>query len=315
VAEQLARANELLPLSAVTQSGLVASNDAHRLRAVPLFMLGDRTGFEAEVEELARYGEQLRSPYCQGLAVLWRAALAFLDGRFAEVEPLANEALGICSDDANFQNSWAGQMFHLHGETGRLDEIKPLVAAMVDQNPGLAAFRAALAYTHASLGELDDARRHFEVLAADDFDGVPRDLLWPASLGLMSEACVLLDDRIRAGALSGLFRRHAGLLVVAAGGSHCMGAVDRYLGMLASTDRRWAAAEGHFDAALELEEGLGSEPLTARTRHWYGRMLLARDGPGDRSKASELFSRSLETAERLGMEGLVIATRDLASVA
>ena len=63
-------------MAATVLRGLLASNDAHRLRAVPLFMLGDRTGFEAEVEEIARYGDELRSPYCQGLAALWGAGPA-----------------------------------------------------------------------------------------------------------------------------------------------------------------------------------------------------------------------------------------------
>ena len=198
VAEQLAVADQLATSTAVTPSGLLASTDAHRLRAAPLFVLGDVDGFRTELEEVARLGDQLHSPYCQGLAMQWRAALAFLEGRFADAQPLAGQALAICGEDENFKNSFAGQMFHLHSETGRLAAIKPMVAATVEHHPDLHPFRAALAFTHASLGEFDDARRQFDVLAVDDFAGVSRNVLWPNSLALMSEVCTVLDDRDRA---------------------------------------------------------------------------------------------------------------------
>ena len=314
VAEQLAVADRLRTSWAVTPSGLLASTDAHRLRAVPLFVLGDVDGFRAELEEVARLGDQLHSRYCQGLALQWRAALAFLEGRFADAQPLAAEALAIGGDDENFKNTFAGQLFHLHSETGRLAAIKPMVAATVEHNPGLHPFRAALAFTHASLGEVDDARHHFELLAADDFAGVSRNVLWPNSLALMSEVCTVLDDRDRARLLLDLFRPYSGLLVVFAGGSHCTGAVDRYLGMLATVLGRFSEAEAWFDAAIGLEERAGSPPLLARTRYWYARMLAASDGPADPSRASDLLAASLRTAESLGMAGLTAQIGALASI-
>ena len=76
VAEQLAVADRLRTSWAVTPSGLLASTDAHRLRAVPLFVLGDVDGFRAELDEVARLGDQLQSRYCRpGPAVAGRAGL------------------------------------------------------------------------------------------------------------------------------------------------------------------------------------------------------------------------------------------------
>jgi len=48
----------------------------------------------------------------------------------------------------------------------------------------------------------------------------------------------------------------------------------------------------------------GARPFVARTQHQYGRMLLARDGPGDREKALGLLTQALGTAKELGMERL-----------
>jgi len=304
VTEQLEIADRLGTSSAVTPSGLLASTDAHRLRAAPLFVLGDVEGFRAEMNEVARLGDQLHSRYYQGLALQWQAALAFLQGRFADAERLAAEALAIGGDDENFKNSWAGQLFHLHSETGRLAGIKPMLAATIEHNPGLHPFRAALAFAHASLGELDDARRQFDVLALDDFAGVSRNILWPNSLALMSEVCTVLDDADRARLLLDLFRPYSGLLVVFAGGSHCTGAVDRYLGMLATVLGRFPDAEAHFQAAVALEERVGSPALLARSRYWYGRMLISTGDPTDQSRGAELLATSLTAATALGMAGL-----------
>jgi tetratricopeptide (TPR) repeat protein len=320
VTELLDVADELSTSTAVTPSGLLASTDAHRLRAVPLLMLGDVEGFRAETEQLASFGDQLHSRFCKGMAQQWRAGLAFLEGRFADAEPLVNEALAVGQGDENFKNAWAGQMFFLHGETGRLEAVAPLVEATVEQNPGLDAFRAALAFTYAVLGRLDDARRQFEILAVDDFGGVSRNILWPNSLALLSEVCSVLEDRERAELLLELFRPYSRLLVVYAGGSHSSGAVDRYLGMLETVLGRFADAEAHLDSALALEDRVGSPPLLARTRYWYARMLLVRDDPGDRARACELLTASSNTAEALGMTGLVsdvdaLATRSTKELA
>lgn len=312
VTEQLEVANRLLNSSAVTPSGLPASIDAHRLRATPLFALGDVDGFGKEMEELAWVGEQLHNPYCLGLAKQWQAALALLEGDFASVEPLAGEAVAIAGDDENFKNSWVGQIFHLHSETGRLDQVKPLVSIMVDQHPGLQAFRAALAFAHASLGELDESRHHFQILASNDFSALSRNILWPATLSLLSEVCARLGDENHAQVLYDLLRPHGGLLVVVAGGSHSNGAADRYLGMLATVLQRWPEAEAHFEAAVELEAKARSAPLLGRTRYWYARMLLARDGVDDRIRAEDLLAQSLETARSLGMRGLMADTAALA---
>ena len=305
VTEQLEVADELCVSSAVTPSGLLASTDAHRLRAVPLLMLGEVEAFRAETAELASLGEQLHSRFCRGMALQWRAGVACLEGRFADAEPLVNEALAVGEGDENFRNAWAGQMFHLHGETGRLDAVVALVEATVEQSPGLHAFRAALAFTYAALARSDDARRQFEILALDDFGAVSRNILWPNSLALMSEVCSVLEDPARAEVLLELFRPYSGLLVVYAGGSHSSGAVDRYLGMLESVLGRFADAEAHLQAAAALEERVGAPPLLARTRYWYGRMLLAREHQGDRARASDLLRAAFGTAEALGMAGLL----------
>ena len=109
----------------------------------------------------------------------------------------------------------------------------------------------------------------------------------------------MLGDRDRAVLLLDLFRPYSGLLVVFAGGSHCTGAVDRYLGMLATVLGRFSEAEAWLDAAIGLEERAGSPPSWPAPAIGTRRMLATSDRPADPSRASDLLAASLRTPRRL----------------
>jgi class 3 adenylate cyclase len=83
------------------------------------------------------------------------------------------------------------------------------------------------------------------------------------------------------------------------------GPTSFYLGLLASSLRRWREAVGHFEDALEMCARLGSRPFTAYAQQAYADALLASGEPAARTKALELLARSLETGRELGMKALV----------
>jgi hypothetical protein len=66
----------------------------------------------------------------------------------------------------------------------------------------------------------------------------------------------------------------------------------------------WSTAEGHFEAALALEERMKAWPWLAHTRCEYAAVLLARGRPQDRVRAGELRGMALAAADRLGMARL-----------
>jgi hypothetical protein len=74
--------------------------------------------------------------------------------------------------------------------------------------------------------------------------------------------------------------------------------------LLAWTSSRAERAAAHFEDAIATNERIGALPWLAHTRHDYGRMLLRRDGPGDRGRAHELLTSAKELAEELGMDAL-----------
>jgi tetratricopeptide (TPR) repeat protein len=77
-----------------------------------------------------------------------------------------------------------------------------------------------------------------------------------------------------------------------------------FLGLLATTLRRWDDAEAHFQEALAMNTRLGARPWFAHTGLGYAEMLLARNLPGDARKAWDLLVGSQPIAEELGLGSL-----------
>jgi hypothetical protein len=141
----------------------------------------------------------------------------------------------------------------------------------------------------------------FEDFADDDLIPVPPPG-WREAIAYRSEVISALADAERAARLYEIARPYAGQMVESV--IVWPGAVDRYLGMLASTIGGFDQAEAHFQAALAMEAKIRSPPLVARTSFLYGRMLLARGGPGDDQKSADLLATSIDMAQRCGMAGL-----------
>ena len=134
-----------------------------------------------------------------------------------------------------------------------------------------------------------------------------------SSLAYQTEVAVALGGADRAARLYATFEPYREQVVIGGMGDGCMGAVDRYLGMLAAVAGRRAQAEAHYETALRIETGLRSPPLLARTRYWHGRMLIQLGGTADRGRAEELLVLSRDTAEWLGMAHLSAQARALLS--
>jgi hypothetical protein len=65
--------------------------------------------------------------------------------------------------------------------------------------------------------------------------------------------------------------------------------------------RAWDDAEAHFRTALRQAEELPHRPEQAHIRRFFARMLLERDGPGDRAEAAQLAAEAADLYRRMGM--------------
>ena len=82
-------------------------------------------------------------------------------------------------------------------------------------------------------------------------------------------------------------------------------------GISAACARNWAAAEGHYQTALEQAHEMPHRMAQADIRRWYAQMLLDRDESGDRDKAAELLTEAMARYRELGMPKHLAMTESL----
>jgi DNA-binding SARP family transcriptional activator/tetratricopeptide (TPR) repeat protein len=285
---------------------------AHHWRLLDLLEVGDGDGADREGDELVRLSAELRSPFYRRFAAHWRTVRAQLDGRLDETERLAEEALAIArgAEDGSALQFYAAQIAFVRAEQGRSAELVDTVAEVAQQNPAMPVWRAALTTIRCEAGFETEARRELDQLARDGFAAFPRDVFWLTAMTHLADTAASLDDAACAGELYELLAPYRDRNVLA-GDALCWGPVSHYLGLLATTLRRWDAAAAHFEDALAMSARLRARGSLAHIRQAYGAMLLERGRPGDAQRGRELIGEALATAQELGMGRLIrIASRD-----
>lgn len=278
---------------------------ASRMRAIARLVTGDRPGFDADLDGAERQARERNDQIVLGMLGLWRANQALLDGRFEDVEAHAARHRGVWNDSPSHGAGYLLQLAALRHEQGRIAEMVPALAGVIagahasgeDRRLGATGLsHAFLSFAHLSCKDAATAGQHYREAARIDVRQWQRPLL----LSYVAELSIALRDTAAAPGLYEHLLPNRNQILASGIAPCCPGAVDRYLGILAMVMRRWKEAETHFRVALDMESGLQAPPLVARTQHWYGRMLLERNTPGDREQARKLLSMALETATRLG---------------
>ncbi|MGH7894877.1 MAG: hypothetical protein ACREQL_09420, partial [Candidatus Binatia bacterium] len=125
----------------------------------------------------------------------------------------------------------------------------------------------------------------------------------------------VLGDTRRAAILYDLVLPYADRCPTAGSSIACMGSLSRSLGLLATLLSRYEDAEKHFERALEMNARIRARIWVAHTQHDYARMLVARDRPGDRERATALATEALATAREVGMKPLEAKVLELRAAA
>jgi class 3 adenylate cyclase/tetratricopeptide (TPR) repeat protein len=268
--------------------------------------LGDIPAAQAQLGGLAALAEEHRQPFYLYYVASARAALALFEGRFAESELLAEQALalGRSLPGLDAPGVYGVQMFGLRREQGRLKELAPVLRHFVDTTPAESTWRPGLALMYAELGMLPEARSAFDSLAAGRFASVARDSTWANCLGMLAEVCCFVGDAASAEVLYGLLSPYAHCNIIAAPLVGCYGVAARHLGMLAATMGNWNDAEGYFEHAIEANSRQGGVPWVAHARYQYAAMLRARGRPADGGRIVALLFDAAATARELGMNAL-----------
>ncbi|HEY0302699.1 MAG TPA: hypothetical protein VGC36_15240, partial [Rhizomicrobium sp.] len=169
------------------------------------------------------------------------------------------------------------QLLAVRTDQGRLAELEPGVQALIAQYPAVDVWRSVLAVLYTELERPQAARVELERVVSAEHATLPGGYLRIAAGAYLTEACSYLDDALRAAPLYDALLPYAARTVVVGFGVVCLGAVARYLGMLARTMGRRDAAREHFEVALTTNARLGAHPALARTQLEYARLLLDGD--------------------------------------
>ena len=281
-------------------------------RVIANLELGRMTDAETDLEITAERAAALRQPAQLWFAAAMRAVIALFRGRFGEAERLIDDALAL-GERAQRRDAVLShrlQLFMLSRETGRLAEVEELMERAVSEFPTRPVFRCALACLQADLLHTDQARRLVQDLAVDDFSVIQQDNEYLFSLSFLADAVNELGEIRTAAVLYDLLAPHAHLNASNAD-ELATGCVSRPLGVLATTMSRWEHGARHFDAAISQNAAMGARPWVAHSRHDYARLLLARDGDGDRERAQTLLTSARDEYEAMGMATWAQRTREL----
>ncbi len=296
-------------IDAAMQAGdLERAVEAYDDRQWARLELGDGPGARADLAATARLAARLRQPSQDWCVAQARAHHALLEGRLAEAEDLINDSidLGRRAQRWNAVQSFRLQLYDLRRQQGRLAEIDDLVRSSVDEYPTYRIWRCVAAQVTAELGLEAESRGILDALALEEFAAIPFDELWLVSMGLLAEAAASVEHVGVAAPLYGLLLPYANRVAVATP-EISIGSIARYLGLLASTMRRWESAAGHFDDATAMNQRIGARPWLAHTRRDFARMLLRHGEPADAARAQDLFEAAVAAYRELGMESHALA--------
>ena len=288
----------------------VAAWYTHDWLFTDLIELGQLHDAEREVATLLGLSEELRQPYWVALSKTTSATLSLAAARLEEAECVIEETgvIGRRLHAASIEFYSDMQLFALRREQGRMAELDALMERRMTDETNLGRVARLAAIRHMELGHDAEARRCFELVAADGFSALPRNNLWVDTLCNLADVCSFLDDRERALLLIQSLAPYADRCAVL-GDAICRGSVSRYLGMLATTVSRWDEADKHFERGLAMDARIGAVISMAYGHHEYGRSLIRRGDPAVRARAIEHLDLAVSSGDALKLTSLARKAR------
>ncbi len=292
-----ARAVELAPASSTTMGALWG----HLWQADLAFQRGDVVGVELAITEVERVAAQRSSPVARWHALRLRAGVHALVGDFAAGRATAHEARVLADrvgdiSMVGMHHAFQVQLGLLRGDPA---EVPPGTLEILAHAPPIPLVRAAVPLVLAMQGELARARAEFAALR-DVPRRMPLGPRWHGTVGQIGIVAVELGDREVAEDCYHLLLPTAGWCGGDGGGApFAIGSGEYYLGRLALTRDDRAAAAGHFERGIAVDDRIGARPYAA-----LGRLGLAESlADGDPDRARRLAQDAAEEFRRLDMPG------------
>jgi hypothetical protein len=266
--------------------------------------LFDGAGFNAELAAMEQLAGRIRLPFYTWHVRCLRAIRTLLHGNLADAERQMRDAAEAgrlrTSGYVTYMYEYA-QMVCIPWTQGRFDDVVDQVRVHGERFRNIPRWRDSL--LAAEIGDRTAARAEIERHARDAFRNLPRDGLWLLHLSALAQACVLVGDRTRAEALYELLLPFSDRNAISIS-TMPFGPVAMRLGMLAGLLERWDDVDRHFDEAIDLCGQLDARAIRARVLLEHARVLVARDGDGDRGRAVDLLRESGDLCEQLDLSGI-----------
>ena len=265
--------------------------------------LGDGAAFRAAVAKEEALAAQLRQPEWLWVSAVHRASVALMEVRLDDAQRLMDEGLRIGSQlgSETVAQMYGVQLSAMERARGNPETLEATFVSMVERFPLIPSWRCALSYLYRDIGKLDEARRVYEPLAAEDFAGIPRDANWAVGMVLVSTVCSSLDDVARAETLYDLLVPIQDQTVLAGMPADFFGSVHASLMLLAATLGRWDEAASRFASAQAAHERMGCRSSSLLTSLEWGRLMGGRGSDGDVAAAARLLADTRDEAAGVGM--------------
>jgi DNA-binding SARP family transcriptional activator len=237
--------------------------------------LGDMQAVEAAAAHLDRQIATSGIASDRYYPAVWRATEAALRRDLDVAEAAANDAAEIGRSAARGPEGvagvWAAQIFAVRLFDGRLAELRDLIDAAADATPARPIWRAAAAFMHLELQELDRAETHLGVLRRAGFSQLPHTVDRPLTLAMLSWVAAEIGSLADARELRRQLRPYGDVLIVlgTAAPSVCAGPMAYPLAVLEGRLGRTDAAHRLFTQAESQAEQIGA-------RRWRDRIRRSR---------------------------------------
>jgi tetratricopeptide (TPR) repeat protein len=278
---------------------------AHRERVWSLLEMGEIHEVDIEIAAIENLAQSVGS--YSGDLERFRVMRALMRGELDDAEQWLERLLAIAQqhNDRVLLFSYTGQLGVLLGERGRGAELSPLLTGTSSEMPQLPVVRMAMAVLYARTNRLSQARVEFEYLAVDGFGVIPDDWNWLGTTALLAEVCVKIGDLDRAPILHRLLSPYAGRSATLGYGDVYYNCVSHYLALLSAALGESDRARRQFESALRFNRRMGAGVALAYTQVEYARLLLQCQGSDERRQAVELLQTARDTAESIGLMGLL----------
>lgn len=291
--ERKAAADRIVELASETQD-LEMAFRGYMFQAGTLLELGDRAAFAAVdcCEDLAT---TLRQPNFVWENQLQQAMRALLEARIGDAEGLATSAATSATElgqAPRAMNHYASLMISIRWLQGRLVELEGAVEAFAAQYPWISTWPLVPPFIADQAGRRDEARSALDAILEEGVEQFPRDRSWLLNMAALSLLCHSLNaEPSQVAPVHALLEPFAGRMIVAGGGSLCLGSVELYLGLLAERLKLGEEASERYSRAVVTNEAFGAPAFQALAEHFSAQFLQSH---GATAEASELF-RSART--------------------